>query len=369
MDGSDGSVVLDSHGNPTYQPTTDTVTVGGLIGGTLLGDSIYMVTLHDNNGTPVVSNLTRIASGLRNAASMAIDPATGDLDLRRQRDRRQRLRQRGVERRRARPHPGGPDRRPDEYFGFPEVINGQLTESYVKTIDAAGRPGDGRQSRRRGPAADRVRAAGRPRPDHAGSESEGASGFALSPTEFPAGLNDGVFIGFHGVWNEGGTANDENPLIFADPSTGKYFDFVSNNEPGVGHFDGALSTSDSLFLADISKAGNMGSGGGQGVIYQIKAIANATPTPTPTPSPTPNHPPVLSPIPDQTVDEGIPLSVPVTASDPDAGQTIAYSLGRAHRRVRRSTPEPASSPGPPTPTRARAPIRSPSSPPTTARRP
>ena len=70
----------------------------------------------------------------------------------------------------------------------------------------------------------------------------------------------------------GGAANDKNPLLFADPATGKYFDFVSNDEPGVGHFDQAISTTDSLFLADISSTGDMFNGAGQGVIYQIKAL-------------------------------------------------------------------------------------------------
>src|SRR5262249_48878733 len=85
-----------------------------------------------------------------------------------------------------------------------------------------------------------------------GSESEGASGFAVSPVNFPAGLNNGVFIGFHGQFNYGGYANEENPLLYADKSTGHYFDFVSNDLPNIGHFDGAMSTADSLVVSDIS---------------------------------------------------------------------------------------------------------------------
>ena len=319
--GSNGSVVLDNNGNPTYQPTTDTVTAGGLIGGTLLGDSLYMVTLQDNNGTPVLSNLTRIASGLRNAASLAIDPTTGDLIFA----------DNGIDGNNSGNEAWSADeldRIPaaqiggtTEYFGFPEVINGQLTESYVKTIDAPGdpvtvvNPGVGVQPLVAfEPLADPVLTA-------EGSESEGPSGFALSPSQFPAGLNHGVFIGFHGVFEQGGTANDENPLVFADPSTGHYFDFVSNNEAGVGHFDEALSTSDSLFLADISPGGSMESAAGQGAIYQIEAISTAPPPPPPPP----NQPPVLAAISNQTVDEGVPLAVQAAASDPD-GDTITYSL-------------------------------------------
>jgi Putative Ig domain/PKD domain/RTX calcium-binding nonapeptide repeat (4 copies) len=39
-----------------------------------------------------------------------------------------------------------------------------------------------------------------------------------------------------------------------------------------------------------------------------------------------NRPPVLDPIPDQSVDEGSTLIVPVHANDPDAGQTLTYAL-------------------------------------------
>src|SRR5262249_35202238 len=68
-------------------------------------------------------------------------------------------------------------------------------------------------------------------------ESEGAWGFALAPPRFPVGLNTGVFIGFHGQFDTGGVANEENPLLYVDPTTGQYFDFISNDEPGIGHLD------------------------------------------------------------------------------------------------------------------------------------
>src|SRR5262249_9664188 len=42
-----------------------------------------------------------------------------------------------------------------------------------------------------------------------------------------------------------------------------------------------------------------------------------------------NRPPVLAPIQDQTVDEGSTLTLPITASDPDAGQTLTFSLDAA----------------------------------------
>ena len=140
-----------------------------------------MVTLQDNNGTPVVSNLKRIASGLRNAASLAIDPSSGDLYIADNgidgnddgneawsTDELDRIpaAQIGVSR---------------SVFRLPGTVNGQLTESYVKTIDQPGdpvtvvNPGVGVQPL----------IAFEPLPDSVltaeGSESEGSSGFALSP--------------------------------------------------------------------------------------------------------------------------------------------------------------------------------------------
>ena len=307
--GGDGNVVLDAHGNPTLQPTTGTVTASGLATGTLQGDSLYMVTLRDQGGMPVMSNLTRIASGLRNAASLAIDPATGDLYLA----------DNGID-----GNDGGNEAwSADELDIIPAAMIGKQVEDfgfpygYVKTINAPGDPVTvvdptyGIQPTIAfEPLPDATLGAG-------GSESEGASGFALSPPDFPAGLNHGVFIGFHGLFAEGGTTNDENPMLFADPITGHYFDFISNDLPNIGHLDEAMSTADSLFVADISSTGDVfgSSGPGQGVIYQIKAL------------PATNVAPVIAPIGDQTVDEGHTLTVQVQATDPNPGQSLTYGLG------------------------------------------
>ena len=241
---SDGNVVLDANGNPTYQLTTDPVSASGLISGTLQGDSIYMVKLHDNNGTPVALEPDADRLGLRNAASMAIDPADGRPRLRRQRDRRQRRRQVRLEYRRTGPDPGGADRAgTDEFFGFPEMINGQLEFSYVKTIDEPGHPetvvnpGVGVQPLIAfEPLADPVLTAQVPR-------ARGRRGSRCRRPISRPGSTTASSSGSTASGTEGGIANDENPLVFADPSTGQYFDFVSNDEPGVGHFDGAVSTS------------------------------------------------------------------------------------------------------------------------------
>jgi glucose/arabinose dehydrogenase len=300
---SQGNILYDSHGIAIPEPTVDPVPATGLITATLQGDGIYMVTLHDNHGTPVLSGLTRIASGLRNAASMAIDPATGDLVFA----------DNGID-----GTDGG-----NEAFSTDTlhriaaadigvtVPNYGFPYSYTLTNLLPGQPDTVVDPGGRVPPLISFQ----PLPDSnlpsTGSESEGASGFAIAPAMFPAPLNQGVFIGFHGIFNAGGTANEENPMLFANPTSGKYFDFISNDEPQIGHFDGATSTADSLFVADIASNGQVFSNSGSGVIYQIKEV---------------NHPPVFGQISSISVNEGQTLSLPVTATDPDPGQTMTYRL-------------------------------------------
>src|SRR5262249_35389905 len=84
-----------------------------------------------------------------------------------------------------------------------------------------------------------------------GPEIAGPSEIAFAPAQFPPGLNHGIFVGFHGIFDGGGAANDENPVAYVDLGTRQYFRFIPNSVDGVGHLDGVLATKDSLFLADI----------------------------------------------------------------------------------------------------------------------
>src|SRR5204863_1635847 len=109
-----------------------------------------------------------------------------------------------------------------------------------------------------------------------GHESEGANDIVFAPPAFPDGLNTGVFLGFHGRFNAGGTNNEENPVVYANPATGAYFHFIGGQQAGIGHLDGLLATRDSLFVADLVSTGNTSSGAGAGVLYQIKSVVNPT---------------------------------------------------------------------------------------------
>jgi hypothetical protein len=68
-------------------------------------------------------------------------------------------------------------------------------------------------------------------------------------------------------------------LVFWNRATGNYFDFIGNNEPNVGHLDGLLSTSNAIFIADISSNGDLFSstGTGAGIVYEIQVVPPAHP--------------------------------------------------------------------------------------------
>src|SRR6266436_4872081 len=100
---------------------------------------------------------------------------------------------------------------------------------------------------------------------------------AFAPPAFPDGINTGIFLGFPGRFNLGGTNNEENPVLYANPASGAYFHFIEGQQPGIGHLDGLLATRDSLFVADLVSTGNSSSGAAAGVIYQIKSLATPTP--------------------------------------------------------------------------------------------
>lgn len=224
--------------------------------GTLQGESIYRLTLTDNVTSVIATNLTRVAKGLRNAAGFAFHPVTGDLFFE----------DNGIDGlvNVNEPHSA------DELNWIPaaQVGNGNVLDFGFPNSYTAYRTGTivggGVQPL----------VAFQPLPDpFTGSESEGPNDIAFAPPGFPAGLSNGIFVGFHGKYGPGGLANEENPLVFVDLTDNSYFQFIGNNEPNIGHLDGLLSTGDSLFAADLASTGFGSSGAATtGVIYQLKSL-------------------------------------------------------------------------------------------------
>jgi glucose/arabinose dehydrogenase len=269
--------------------TTATVPLSGLLTGTVNGDAIYEVTVQDTGGVPNFTNLTQIATGLRNAAGMTFDPRSGDFYFE----------DNGID--------GGGS--PEEELSADE-INRIKAADIGKSIPDFGFPSDyidyftGKEVGSGGVQPFVAFVPG------SGPEIAGPAEIAFAPQQFPAGLRNGIFVGFHGLFDLGGTANDENPVAYVDLSTHSYFRFIPNSVAGVGHLDGLLSTSDSLFLADLSSNGDIFNSTQTGVIYQIKA-----------------EPPVLAPIPDQSITEGSTLTLTASVSDPDqSSDTLQFSI-------------------------------------------
>jgi glucose/arabinose dehydrogenase len=234
-----------------FAASTQSIGVGGLITATVDGDAIYKVTIQDLGTSVFVYDLLRIASGLRNAAGIVVQPSTGDLYF------------------------------ADNGIDTPGNLNEPLSADELNhiavadiggTVENFGFPNDYiqyRTGKRAGSGGIQPLLAFQPISSRdISSESEGAVEIAFSPPAFPPELRNGIFVGFHGRWNLAGVANEENPLLHCDLAKGDYYDFVSNDEANVGHLNGLLSTDDSLFVADMTVTGGF-DGGETGAIYQI----------------------------------------------------------------------------------------------------
>ena len=240
-----------------FADTTDTLPFSSTLGagGDLAGDAIHLVQITDNGTTLTSSAPIQVATGLRNAAGFAFHPTTGDLYFQ----------DNGIDGLQDANEPTSADelnvipvadigtKVPD--FGFPDNYN------EYRTGDVIG--GSGVQPL----------VAFHPLPLPDGEEGEGPNDVAFAPSRFPATLNNGIFVGMHGKFSLGGLNNEENPLVFVNLEDNSYFHFITNDEPGVGHLDGLLSTDDSLFVADISPQGGFGnSNSNSGKIYQIMSL-------------------------------------------------------------------------------------------------
>ncbi len=227
---------------------------------TLPGDSLYMLTITDNGTNVVASNIAQVGNGLRNPAGIAFHPATGDLYFQ----------DNGIDGLINANLPLSADELNfiartnvavvTEFFGFPTNYTAYRTGTVV------------------GGAGVQPLITFQPIPNPlTGHESTGVNNLLFAPTGFPDGLNSGIFLGFHGSFDLGGTNNAKNPLIYADPTALTYFHFIEGQQAGVGHLDGLLTTRDSLFITDLDTNGDLGHGTAAGVIYQIKSLVSPIP--------------------------------------------------------------------------------------------
>jgi glucose/arabinose dehydrogenase len=232
-----------------------TVALTGMISTAISPESIYRMTVTDNGGANVaIANMQRIASGLRNAAGIAFHPVTGDLYFQ----------DNGID---GLVDPNEP-LSVDELNMIPAAQIGASVPNFGFATDYI----QYRTGTRVGSGAVQPIQTFQPIPSPNGSESEGAAEITFAPPNFPAALNTGIFVGFHGKFNDYGIVNEENPMRYVDLAGNTSFEFIDNNVPTIGHMDNVLATDDSLFIADINSLGSMINATPSGAIYQVTAI-------------------------------------------------------------------------------------------------
>jgi len=100
----------------------------------------------------------------------------------------------------------------------------------------------------------------------AGRRSEGLTELAFAPPGFGEPFRSGVFASFIGMVGKGGANNLENPIIFADLTKREYYHFIPNQL--LGNPYGLTSTSNSLYISDLSSTGSLRDNT-KGIVYCI----------------------------------------------------------------------------------------------------
>jgi hypothetical protein len=238
---------IGAQGNNTA--TTTHVQLSGLASGTLDGDSLYSITIDETGANPAASNPRKIVQGIRNVSGMQFD-AAGNLYF-------------------ADNAIDGPEPTGDEPSQADE-LNLLAASDFGVTVPDYGFPNcyvEYRTGATVGSGCVLPLIAFQPLPNGTplGAESEGPAGLTFAPAGFPAGFNNGIFIGFYGK-HVNGTANEENAVVYYDLASHSYLHFVESGQADVGHLDSFLATGNALYMADF----------GTGIVYQITA---ATPEP------------------------------------------------------------------------------------------
>jgi hypothetical protein len=249
--------------------TTATVSTSGLTSSTLKGDSVYSMVVDPSDGhVQLVSGPVQIATGLRNPFGLSLD-SLGDLVIG----------DNGIDGPHVVNQLGADtlDVIPAAMIGT-QVFDFGFPNSYVEFATGnhvSGDPGSTAPLTAFIPVADSM--------GHLQS-SEGISAMAYAaPGSLPfVGAEGGEVIGFHGVFDAGGSANYDNALEYYDFASGKYFPILDAGTAGVGHFDSVTIDGHALYLGDMSSIGTVNdlSGLGHGAVYEFDFSAASAPEPS-----------------------------------------------------------------------------------------
>ncbi len=245
-----------------FENTTGTVSISSEIGGngTLNGDAVHMIQIIKQDDQIGATAPVQIATGLRSASGLAFHPVTGDLYFE----------DNGID---GLVDPNEPTSADEINFIAKDDIGGEIEDFGFPDNYTAYRTGEVV-----GGGGIQPLVAFQPWTDPmTGAEAEGPNEIAFAPPEFPDGLNNGIFVGFHGKFFLAGLENEENPLVFVDGETWEYFHFIDNMQPDIGHLDGLLASGADLFVADFSSHGNLNAdAANSGKIYRIRYTSMAT---------------------------------------------------------------------------------------------
>ncbi|HEY4087270.1 MAG TPA: hypothetical protein VGM43_15095 [Bryobacteraceae bacterium] len=236
-----------------HQLSTDPVPVSGVTTATLQGDSLYELTVNLGGSQPVVTGLKQIATGIRNVIGMGFQPGTGDFYF-------------------ADNAIDGPGPTGDEPPQAEEINRIAAADVGVGPVVNFGYPTCYIQYRtgvQVGSGCVLPFFAIQPIPNgtELGSESEGVTQLAFAPANFPAGFNNGIFLGFDGKGGSTGPTNEENAVGYYDFPTGKYIHFSENSQNGVYEPIGILTTPTQLMISDF----------GAGIVYEVTGASTPPP--------------------------------------------------------------------------------------------
>ncbi|MEM0915328.1 MAG: hypothetical protein AAGK09_12055 [Planctomycetota bacterium] len=232
---------------------------GDGLNASLDADSVYSLAVElDTSGpTPTanVSDVTKIAAGLRNASGLAFVPDTGDLYLV----------DNAINNPKSREElnvvPAGDLGSVVPDFGFADdytLIDGTVVNPGGSSID-------------------------QPISTLVTDDDE----IAISPVDIAVAsdpfadiLGEGLFIGFHGDFNGAGLDNETNPVGFYSLVDGEFIEFIGDDLAGIGHPDGLLIDGEHLYISDLND-GSLFGGPRNGAIYRVTALpATVVPTPS-----------------------------------------------------------------------------------------
>ena len=225
-----------------------TVTLSGLLNGSIDPGSVTRFTVTPAIGSVTLSSPARVASGVRTSAGIVFD-INGDLLLT----------DNGFEGVADELHIltagslGG-----STFLGYPDNYPEYITNNFI------------------GGAGQQAFTAFQPLGGH---ESRGIAEISLAPTTFPSPLQNGYFVGFHGIWEEVGTANTANPVYFVDRASGAYFPLLESAQAGLSKPDGLLGVEEGLFVLDMFTQRDFVPG--TGAVYLITFVPSVSEVPEP----------------------------------------------------------------------------------------